>query len=258
MTRTLLIDGDMYLYQVAAKDQVTVEFDGVPMSTADPETAISNLDNLFDNFIDRMKADVIVIALSDPDKVNFRKDILPTYKSGRSKSKDPILRTLLQDHIIDNYGCTYKPALEGDDVLGIWATAKGFRPGDEKIVVSGDKDLKFTIPGKHWNPARDYDPRTKTDVVTTITEEEADYGHLLQTLMGDPVDGYTGIPGVGPVKAEKALAWEGSDRPWDRVVHAYEAAGLTEDDALVQARVARILRASDYDFKRSKPILWSP
>ena len=38
---------------------------------------------------------------------------------------------------------------------------------------------------------------------------------------------------------------------------AFEKKGLTESDALVQARVARILRASDYDFAAKKPILWS-
>jgi len=41
-------------------------------------------------------------------------------------------------------------------------------------------------------------------------------------------------------------------------VAAFESRGLTEEDALIQARVARILRADDYDFKESQPILWSP
>jgi DNA polymerase I len=34
--------------------------------------------------------------------------------------------------------------------------------------------------------------------------------------------------------------------------------GLTEDDALLQARLARILRADEYDFKAKRPILWEP
>ena len=33
---------------------------------------------------------------------------------------------------------------------------------------------------------------------------------------------------------------------------------LTEDDALVNARLARILTADDYDFKNKQPKLWSP
>ena len=35
-------------------------------------------------------------------------------------------------------------------------------------------------------------------------------------------------------------------------------AGLDEEAALVQARVSRILRASDFDFKAKQPILWKP
>ena len=45
---------------------------------------------------------------------------------------------------------------------------------------------------------------------------------------------------------------------WAVVLAAYEKAGLTEADALAQARVARILRASDYDFKQKKVKLWNP
>ena len=41
-------------------------------------------------------------------------------------------------------------------------------------------------------------------------------------------------------------------------MEAFEKKGLTEDDALLQARVARILRASDYDFKKKEPIMWTP
>ena len=39
---------------------------------------------------------------------------------------------------------------------------------------------------------------------------------------------------------------------------AYVEAGLTDAHALTQARVARILRASDYNFKERTPILWTP
>jgi DNA polymerase-1 len=37
-----------------------------------------------------------------------------------------------------------------------------------------------------------------------------------------------------------------------------EKHGLSEEYMLRQARLARILRASDYDFKRKEPILWLP
>jgi DNA polymerase-1 len=228
MTRkTLLIDGDMYAYQIACSDQTDVTFDGVPMSTADLETATSNLDLLLESFLERMEADTLLVALSDPAGGNFRKDVLPSYKDARTEIVNPIVRRALEKHLLDNYGAISKPGLEGDDILGIWATHHTAVPG-RKIVVSGDKDLKSTIPGLHWNPKKDKN--------------------------GEPVKV------TGPVKAEKILTHPMSDHmtPWEKVVFAYEAKDLTEEDALVQARVARILRASDYDFKNQKPILWSP
>ena len=113
--------------------------------------------------------------------------------------------------------------------------------------MSGDKDFK-TIPGRFYDFLRNefYD----------ITQEEADYWHLFQTLIGDTTDNYKGCPGCGAVSAKKLLDSEGAT--WETIVGAFEKKGLSESDALVQARVARILRASDYDFETKKPILWSP
>ena len=46
---------------------------------------------------------------------------------------------------------------------------------------------------------------------------------------------------------------------WDAVVEAFTfKAGLTEADALKQARLARILRWSDWNSETKTPILWSP
>ena len=33
---------------------------------------------------------------------------------------------------------------------------------------------------------------------------------------------------------------------------------MTEEDALTNARLARILTANDYDFQRKEPKLWTP
>ena len=45
---------------------------------------------------------------------------------------------------------------------------------------------------------------------------------------------------------------------WQHVLKAYAKAGLSEEEALTQARVARICRSNDYDFKTKQVILWSP
>ena len=76
---------------------------------------------------------------------------------------------------------------------------------------------------------------------------------MYQTLTGDSTDGYSGCPSVGDKTARKIL---GDNPTWGDVISAYEKRGLTEQDAMVQARVARILRFKDYDFVKHQPILW--
>lgn len=76
----------------------------------------------------------------------------------------------------------------------------------------------------------------------------------MQTMIGDTADNYKGCPGIGIKTAEKLFNKYGAT--WDTVVKSFKNAGCTEEDALVQARVARILR--DEDFKDGKVKLWTP
>ena len=61
---------------------------------------------------------------------------------------------------------------------------------------------------------------------------------------------------MGAVKAARVLA--SSKNYWQSVVETYIENKLTEEDALIQARVAKILKKKDYNFKLKKIILWSP
>jgi DNA polymerase-1 len=132
--------------------------------------------------------------------------------------------------------------LEADDVLGILAT-KPENKG-KAIIVSDDKDMK-SIPAKLYRPM--------SDERFDITEAEADKAFLMQCLCGDPTDGYSGLKGFGPKSSEKLL---GSRPDWSLVENAFIKAGHTKEEALTQARLARILRWSDWDFENKKPILF--
>ena len=94
----------------------------------------------------------------------------------------------------------------------------------------------------------------------TVTEDEANYRHMLQTLTGDTADGYPGCPGIGAVTAEKILTATDGTYPemWKAVIKTYEKKGLSEETALIQAQIARICRRDDYDFKRKEVKLWTP
>lgn len=242
--RTALIDADILAYQAAAAVEQPIDWgDGLWSLHAFEDEAIAQFDGQIKKIEEDLEADRLVLAFSD--KENWRKDVLPTYKSNRAGVRKPMLLKFLREYAETKYEVFVRPTLEGDDVLGILATHKSKIPG-EKIVVSIDKDFK-TIPGKHYNFSKGEH--------FEITEDEANYWHLYQTLTGDQTDGYSGCPSVGPKGAEKLLAVAPT---WETVVGAFEGKGLCEEEALVQARVARILRATDYDFSKKQVILWEP
>lgn len=284
--RILLIDGDMVAFRVAAAEEKSVSFDNgeTYILTADADNGRSNLDLMLKNWVRDLEADDYLLAFTD--STNYRKEVLPTYKGNRKDVRLPLILKAMRDHCWDNHPCKIVPTLEADDVLGIMAghpkMLKGF---DERVIVTWDKDLR-TVPGLHWNPTNDWkgDGDDRHPVIVTVSAKEADNLFFAQCLSGDAVDGYAGCPGIGKKRAEQIVVgrvftypsteevkrgpnkgtlrtvWKLTDNPdpWLCVVAQYEKAGLTPEDALTTARVARILRHTDYDFKRQEPILWSP
>ena len=247
MTRTLLIDGDVIAYKVAASIERNTDWgDGLWTLHSDATEGVERLENTLADLMTTLQADAAVVALTDQE-ANFRLSFWPTYKAKRKHVRRPLCLRAMREHLLENHKTFLRPNLEGDDVLGILATHKFLVPG-EKILVSADKDF-FTIPGKFYRIAG------KDPEVVDVTEDQADAYHLYQTLIGDSTDEYPGCPGVGPKKAEAILE---KNPTWGGVVAAYEKAHLSELDALVQARCARILRAQDYDFNNKQPILWRP
>lgn len=80
--------------------------------------------------------------------------------------------------------------------------------------------------------------------------------HLIQTLAGDQTDGYSGVPGIGVKRA--VTLFEDQGYSWKTVVNAFKDKDLTEDDALMNARLARILTCTDYDPIERAVIPWTP
>ena len=234
----LLIDGDIILYKIASAVEEPIHWgDDFWTLHGDAAAAKDSFDQEIERLQNRLEVSQICIALSDP-KHNWRIEIMATYKHNRRNKRKPVVYRALRDHAIAQYTTAQYPGLEADDVMGVMSQ-------EDRIIVSDDKDLR-TIPGQLYNPSRD-------DHIE-ITEEEADRNHLLQTLTGDTVDGYTGCPGIGPKRAQAVL----KKGTWDEVVEAYLKAGLNEDVALGQARVARILRPNEWNPKTEEVILWNP
>lgn len=243
--KTLLIDGDILVYKHAFGAEEDHSFDeGDDLVVANIDQAVTQMVQEVEDLKEKFSADALV-CLTDRHH-NYRKDLLPTYKAGRGKKPVAFNDMLAAAHSV--FDVAHRESMEADDVMGIFMTGDQVIRG-RKCIVSADKDMQ-TIPGNLYNPRH---PKVG---VRKITRKQADRFFLTQVLTGDAVDNYKGCPGIGPVKAEKIL--DDAKCHWTAIVKTYESKGLTEADALIQARCARILRASDYDFKRRRINLWTP
>lgn len=250
MHRTLLIDGDVLAYKITAANEQPIDW-GNDLWTlhSNVQECRGALDSQIAEYLEALKADDVILAFS-PTK-NFRYRVYPKYKHHRQGKRKPVAYAPLREYAHEKYKTFERPDLEGDDVLGILATSPVIVEG-EKVIVSIDKDLK-TIPGLICDMREPLEIRE-------VTEEEADYNHMIQTLTGDQADGYPGCPKVGEKTAPKIL--ENVERAyeamWPVVVETYAKQGLSEEVALTQARVARICRRDDYDFEKREVRLWTP
>lgn len=249
MAKTLLIDGDEFVYVACAAVEYEMPWDDQNVILA------SNVEQAWDAFQAKLLS--VHNDIGGPCKIQvafgggtFRRSIYPDYKKKRGK-RPPLCYDTLVKRVEDNYPTDRIENLEGDDLLGIWSTSGQF---EEPIIVSQDKDM-LTVPGTLF----------REGVVMYVSNGDADYYWMKQTLTGDTSDGYPGCPGVGPVGAEKLLNEfvlpEGGfmlEEAWKAVLRTYDAKGLTFEDALTQARLARILRATDWDDEKREVKLWEP
>ena len=238
-----LIDADILLYQTSSAVEKPIDWGNDWWTLhSDFREAQQMFDVAIGDILDRVKTKSFTLCFSSPN--NFRIRVMSDYKANRLTTRKPLCYGAIRQYAQETYSVAAYPTLEADDVIGILATSP--KPKHQYVMVSEDKDFK-TIPGKHFNP--------RTDTFMEVSQQSADRHHLYQTLIGDATDNYKGCPGIGPVKAEAIL---NADCSWTAVLNAFVKSGLTETDALVQARVARILRHGEYDLKTAEVKLWTP
>jgi len=240
----LLIDADITCYQSTSSAENEIEWDP---DTWTVDTHIPAAKDHFNWLLSEYQklTGIKEYKLCFSDRHNFRKDIYPQYKGNR-KGRKPVGYSAVKEWAMGEYPHFSKPGLEGDDCMGILATKF---PG-KTLLVSMDKDLK-TIPGKFFRLS----PEGKHEMLE-ISDKDAEWNFLMQSLTGDTSDGYPGLPGVGPKKAEELLKKHGA--VWKTVEDAYVKAGLTKEDALLQGRLARILRTENWDSEKEEIKPWTP
>lgn len=283
--RTALIDADILVYRAAQQAETPFNWkNNLWTYAADARSAVMELNRMTFKIRDGLRAERVVMALSDYELPNWRKSVYPDYKLQRGFKRRPILWGELRKYIQDaDYWESIKlPGLEGDDVLGILLTEDS---DEERICVSLDKDM-HTLPGTHLHmeDAINFDDGELYELSYNVSEEEADFFHLQQAVAGDRTDGYAGCEGIGMTRAERYLKdgkvfqpyehtfsrgqrkgetetrWEAEEpgTPWEVAVSIYESKGMSEEDALANARVARILRDGEYDPDTGEVHLWTP
>ena len=272
-----LFDLDIFVFQAAAactQPVTLINGETFIFKAMNADSAIKVVRSRIDAVAADLKLDKMVLCITD--KINWRLQVLPTYKGNRKNSDKPEGLDYIKNALREHYEVILMDTLEADDVMGILATSDTYHPEYRKIIISEDKDMK-TIPCWLYNPAKDFS-------AWEVTEEYANNFHLMQTLAGDTTDGYDGCPSIGMATAEDVLKeqimfesyehtfksgarkgvsetrWRKVDStsPWDTVISCYRKAGLNEHSAIIQAQVARICRDTEFNFNTKEVIPWLP
>ena len=265
-----LLDGDMLIYRAAASVQTVVDLDdglgALPM--ANTQAAVARAVELVTSWTKNAGCKESVLVLSSVKSDSFRHKLWKPYKEGRGEK--PVAYHAVREAVSMEYETLSVQGLEADDLMGIMATAEP----DTHVIVSGDKDM-LTVPARVYNPLRDGKP-------VKISKTVADQLWLKQTMVGDAIDNYPGIPGMGPTFAQALLTepkrlrrttvYVGKRNPkaiekwvegepcslWQAMIDRAEKAGMTEDELIVQAQLSRILRHGEFNFDTRTVRLWHP
>ena len=278
----LVMDGDWFVYQAMSAAEFDASWeDEVWHRCCDHAKAREILENSIKSYASRKKAWAGAnIVLAFTDKVNWRKLLVePTYKENRAVTKKPVGYFEFLQSVWDNpeYLSVMEETLEGDDCMGIIGSNPREFNAAKAVLVSCDKDFK-TVPDC------DFLWCTTGDILTQDMTT-ADYWHMFQTIKGDITDGYGGIPGWGDTaadfladpyfteqvtteiksgknKGQMKTQWvkveRGERSLWECMVSIAAKAGMSEEELLKQARMARILRNTDYHIETKEITLWTP
>ena len=141
----LLIDADFIVYKSCAAAETELDWgDDVIMVTSKFSDAMQAVNRELSKIKSKFMWDVPELILFFSDSVNFRKEILPSYKGHRNRKKPCGYKRVI-NALKKQYEVIIMPTLEADDAMGIYATK---HPGN--TICSPDKDMR-QIPGRLYN-----------------------------------------------------------------------------------------------------------
>lgn len=209
----VLLDMDIVAYRAAAAaEEVTIWEHpdstgyGVASVYCDLDNAMSICRNIVAETLkligENLTVGKVYGCYSCPTSENFRREYDEDYKMNRKGVAKPVGLGALRRYLIegqalkDLIGIAMEDTLEADDLMGILSA----EDPENHIIVSDDKDLR-TVPTWHAKFPRDHQLK-----IERVTEEEANWFLLEQTITGDDTDGIKGLKGYGPKTAQKFLA----------------------------------------------------
>lgn len=233
------VDGLIWKYTLSPKSS-DFDFDGVVKvykNEDDVDQIVRTIDQKISLLMEDLNVQYYTLCLGRGE--TFRHKLWPDYKKHRPPQ--PPLISKVYTAVIEHFGsqvCVLE-GLESDDVLGLLHKIDG-----STVITSNDKDL-LTLPGWFYNWKK------PQEGMRWISQGSADLMLLMQTLAGDPSDGYPGVPGIGVEKAKailmqavRALGTTSFDRLWPVVLMAYVVYGLSTDDAWRNLRLAEIAHSN--------------
>ncbi len=247
----LLIDADGFIFSTAIVLQETNPFDDTAMPTFDRTKGIKVLEARFKKLIKKFNADRVIMFVSCRREEGHRRTMITeSYKANRNNQKSPVGLPILRSYVEKHYETISEPALEADDLIGIYSSDPKRNKEFKQIIVSMDKDVI-------WLAGRAYSPNK--DKKSMLTKAESLKKFIFQTICGDSADGYKGIPGIGKVGANKFINGVAVlSNIWEELVELAATKKCDEEYMMVQARLAWILRHGDYNFDTQEIKLWTP
>ena len=137
-------------------------------------------------------------------KSNFRDDVatIKVYKGNRDPLHKPHWYNEIKEYLRSVWIAEEEEHQAADDILAKLQS-------NNTCIVTTDKDLD-QIAGWHYNWVK--------DILYEVSVEQAIHSKYIQILTGDSTDNIEGIPGVGPVSAEKCLEWCSSIDDYEQAI----------------------------------------
>ncbi len=195
-----LVDGSAYIYRAYHAITPLTNDNGLPTH------AVLGFINTLLRIL-KEKAPTHMAICFDMQGPTFRHDMCDTYKANRPPMPDdlscqiPYIHKLSEAHGIP---ILKEQGMEADDIIASAARLLQ-RQGHKVVVVSGDKDLLLLADTTitNWEPMKNI----VMDLEFIKQKYKINPENLLDyfALIGDTADNIPGIPGVGPVTAQKLL-----------------------------------------------------